>query len=126
MPQYVVATQATVISRTSSGEEHDAAASFSQEGRDSTQDLSSGEFRKLKFKGRPKLEADIKKASLCRSDRSQLLSASKGQRDAEITQSEHGFLGALFALKMAIVTFDSGVTFKAWLADGYLGEACRS
>jgi hypothetical protein len=24
---------------------------------------------------------------------------------------------------MAIATFDSGITYKAWLADGYLGKA---
>jgi len=54
------------------------------------------------------------------------MSASKSREDAEITHARHGFLDALFALKMAIVTFDSGVTFKAWLADGYLGEAGRS
>ena len=127
VPQYVVATQATVISQDEyRRKKHDASGFvFAGEGtRLHFKDLSVRGIRKLQFKGPDKLEGGYKKGQpMSVRSFATIERFKEAEKTLKSLTRDTDFWDALFALKMAIVTFDSGVTFKAWLADGYLGEA---
>jgi len=127
VPQYVVAMQATVISADEFRRRKDKADGLVF-ARDKTRlyfkDLSVVGIRKLKFMGPDKLEGGYRIGEPA-SARSFVTIERFKEAEKKLQSLTPGtdFWGALFALNMSIATFDSGVTFRAWLADGYLGQA---
>lgn len=129
VPQYVVAMQATVISADEYKRRKDKAkADGLVFARDKTRlyfrDLSVVGIRKLKFMGPDKLEGGYRIGEPA-SARSFVTIERFEEAEKKLKSLTPGtdFWDALFALNMSIATFDSGVTFRAWLADGYLGQA---
>jgi len=128
VPQYQVITQATVISQGEYNEKKHDAGGFVFFPGDRTRlyfkDLSVREIRKLPFKGPDKLEGGYRKGEPL-SVRSFVTIERFKEAEKTLTSLTPGteFWDAMFALKMAIATSNSGVTFRTWLADGYLGQA---
>lgn len=135
-PQYVVYTQATVIaeeeySRLKSEKADNLGwtdAQSDQRTRIYFKDVSVKETRQLKFtrpdkyKGATLVEANITLAEWVRSFVTiERFKAAEGNLESLAPGTD--FWEALFALKMVIGTLDSGITYKVWRADGYLGQA---
>jgi hypothetical protein len=127
VPQYTITTQALVISQDEYNQKQHDASGFIilAEGGPPLYFKNSTvmEIRKLKFKGPESLEGANRIG-----DPISLKSFGTIERfheaDKKLNSLTPGtdFWDALFALNMSIVTFDSGVTFRAWFADGYLGK----
>ena len=127
MPQYVVTTQATVIPREEyerlrKEKNDDVGFMLAAGDRFSFKGLTVKEVRQLTF---PNTALKGKGQTLADLARSHATTERFGAAENKLKSLSQGtaFWDVMIALDMTFWTLDSGVSYKGWIADGYLGEA---